>query len=182
MRITTSLILPGLVLASAASAAETPPGAPPAVVQKLLDCRAIADAGQRLACFDASVAALASGVEKREVLVADTDQVKKAKRSLFGLTLPNFNLFGATRAEGEKTDDRGALTEIEAVIRSARPGPSGNWRLELDDDSRWVQTDGVGLRHDPRAGMKIRIRRAAMGSYFANIDGQTAIRVKRIQD
>ncbi len=172
-----------LMLAGPAVAADKPAEAPPAVVQSLLACRGIADAGQRLACMDAGVAALAGAVESRDVLVADKDQVKKAKRSLFGLTLPNFNLFGQTKdGEGEKSDERGALTEIQAKIKSARLGKSGNWLIVLDDDTRWLQTDGASFRHDPRAGMDIRIRRAALGSFFANVDGQTAVRVKRIQE
>ncbi|OYQ26011.1 hypothetical protein CHU93_12440 [Sandarakinorhabdus cyanobacteriorum] len=173
-----------LMAAGAATAADKPqkpPKAPPAVVQKLLDCRSIADAGQRLACFDAGVAALASGVEKREVLVADKEDVKQAKRSLFGLALPSFNLFGKGD-DDEKSDERGALTEIEAVISAARQARPGFWSFTLDDGSTWVMTEAKSMRHDPRAGMKVRIRRAAMGSYLANVDGQIAIRVRRVNE
>lgn len=172
-----------LLMAVPAAAAEAPKEAPPAVVQKLLDCRAIADAGQRLACLDAGVAALAGAVESRDVLMADKDQVKKARRSLFGLTLPSFNLFGTDKEEagkGEKKDERGALTEIEATITAARPTRSAGWRMELDDGSVWLQTDSMGFRHDPRPGMKVRIKRAAMGSFLANVEGQTAVRVRRV--
>jgi hypothetical protein len=172
-----------LLIAAPALAADKPKAAPPAVVQKLLDCRALADSAARLACLDAGVAALAGAVESRDVLVADKEDVKKARRGLFGLSLPAFNLFGADKDEadeGEKKDERGALTEIEATITAARPSRAGGWRFVLDDGSTWLQTDQMGFRHDPRPGMKIRIRRAAMGSYLANVDGQTAVRVKRI--
>lgn len=172
-----------LLIAAPAAAADKPKEAPPAVVQKLLDCRALTDSAARLACLDAGVAALAGAVESRDVLVADKEQVKKARRSLFGLTLPSFNLFGSDKQEadkGEKKDERGALTEIEATITSARPSRTAGWRFTLDDGSTWLQTDNEGFRHDPRPGMKVRIRRAALGSYFANVEGQTAVRVKRV--
>ena len=172
-----------LLIAAPAAAADKPKEAPPAVVQKLLDCRALTDSTARLACLDAGVAALAGAVENRDVLMADKDQVKKARRSLFGLTLPSFNLFGTDKDEadrGEKKDERGALSEIEATITSARPSRTAGWRIALDDGSVWVQTDNMSFRHDPRAGMKVRIRRAAMGSFLANIDGQTAVRVRRV--
>ena len=176
-----------LLVAAPAATAERPKearSAPnPAVVQKLLDCRALADATARLACLDAGVAALAGAVESRDVLVADREQVKKARRSLFGLTLPSFNLFGTDKAEadkGEKKDERGALSEIEATITAARPSRAGGWRFTLDDGSVWLQTDNASFRHDPKAGMKVRIRRAALGSFLANVDGQTAVRVKRV--
>lgn len=183
MRIAATAALSALIMAAPALAADKPKNAPPAVVQKLLDCRSVADAAARLACLDAGVAALAGAVESRDVLVADKEEVKKARRGLFGLALPTFNLFGADKdevAEGEKKDERGALTEIEATITAARPSRTAGWRFVLDDGSVWLQTDAIGFRHDPKPGMKIRIRRAAMGSYLANVDGQLAVRVKRV--
>ena len=178
-------VLAILLIAAPAAAADAPKQAPPAVVQKLLDCRGLADAAARLACLDAGVAALAGAVENRDVLVADKEQVKAARRGLFGLSLPSFNLFGSDKdaaEKGEKKDERGALTEIEAVITSARPIRNGGWRFVLNDGSVWMQTDTETYRRDPRSGMKIRIRRAAVGSYLANVDGQTAVRVRRVVD
>lgn len=171
-----------LIAASAAGAAEKPPAPPPAVVQKLLDCRALTDAAQRLACLDAGTAALAAAVEKRDVVVADREQVKKARRSLFGITLPSFNLFGDGKDDDAKNDEDGVLQQIEAGITATRPGPGNNWRFVLDDGSVWVQTDGKIFPRDPRPGMKIRIRRAAVGTFFANVDGQIAVRVRRINE
>jgi hypothetical protein len=173
-----------IVLALAApAAAQKPPQAPPAVVQKLLDCRALTDTTQRLACLDAGVAALAGAVEKRDVVMADKEQVKQARRSLFGITLPSFNLFGKDDDDDKsKADERGVINEIEATLSGARPGPGNNWRLVLDDGSVWLQTDGRLFPRDPRSGMKIKIRRAAVGTYLANVDGQIAVRVRRINE
>jgi hypothetical protein len=171
------ILLLGCILAGPAAAADTPP--PPSVVQKLLDCRGIADATQRLACLDAGVSALAGAVESREVVVADKEQLQKARRGLFGITLPNLNLFGGKDGEGE---ENAPINEIEASIASARPGSGGYWRLVLDDGSVWVQTEARRIARDPRSGMKVRIRRAAAGTFFANIDGQTAVRVRRINE
>jgi hypothetical protein len=183
MRIVNAMVVMLMAGPALAAKPDAPPPPPPVVVQGLLACRGLADPAQRLACLDKGVADLAGAVERRDVLVADKEDVKKAKRSLFGLTLPNFNLFGQTKdGEGEKSDERGALTEIQATIKSARPAQSGNWLMVLDDDTRWLQTDGVPLRFDPKAGMTIRIRRGAIGSFLANIDGQSAVRVKRIQE
>jgi hypothetical protein len=179
MRAIIGLIL--MVVANPVVAAD-PPAPPPAVVKKLLDCRAITDAAQRLACLDAGTAALADAVEKRDVLVADRDQVKKARRSLFGITLPSFTLFGSGKEEGEETDEQGAITQIEANITSARAGAGNNWRFVLDDGSVWMQTDGRIFPRDPKPGMKIRIRRGAVGTFLANVDGQIAVRVRRITD
>ena len=185
MRLTRSVIAitGALGVASAVSAAEKPPAPPPAVVQKLLECRSISDTAQRLACLDTGVAALADAVEKRDVVVADREQVKQARRSLFGIALPNLNLFGGGKDEDKDDDDAlGALQEIEGTLKSARQGPGRNWRFVLDDGSVWVQTDAKMFPRDPRAGMPIRIRRAAVGSFLANIDGQIAVRVRRLNE
>lgn len=187
MRLTRHVIAmtAALVAVTAARAADKPAAAPPAVVQKLLECRAITDTAQRLACLDTGVAALANAVEKRDVVVADREQVKQARRSLFGIALPSLNLFGGGKDDDDARDDSdalGALKEIEATLKSARPGPSRNWRFVLDDGSLWVQTDGKMMPRDPRAGMKIRIRRAAVGTFLANVDGQTAVRVRRLNE
>lgn len=179
MRHIISLI--ALVIATPA-AAQKPPQAPPAVVQKLLDCRSLTDATQRLACLDAGVAALAGAVERRDVVMADKEQVKQARRSLFGITLPSFNLFGDGNDDKARSDERGVINEIESTLAGARPGPGNNWRLVLEDGSVWVQTDARVMPRDPRSGMKIKIRRAAMGSFLANVDGQIAVRVRRINE
>ncbi|MCU0890542.1 MAG: hypothetical protein MUE77_02075 [Sandarakinorhabdus sp.] len=176
--IAVALVLP----VTPALAAETPKTPPPAVVRTLLDCRAITDAGQRLACLDAGVAALASAVESRDVVVSDREQVTKARRGLFGIAPPGFRLFGGGAEESSKADDAEDRVPdaIEAVISAASPGRDGNWRFTLDDGSRWIQTEARTMRRDPAPGMKVRIRAAAMGSYLANVDEQTAIRVKRV--
>jgi hypothetical protein len=178
-----------LLAASPALAAEPTRNAPPAVVKSLLDCRAIADATQRLACLDAGVAALAGAVEKRDVVVTDREQVNKARRGLFGLAPSGLKLFGGSsddrkgedrRAEKDADDEDRVPDAIEATITAVGASADGKWRLTLDDGSRWVQTEAKTMRRDPRPGMKIRIRTAAMGGYFANVDGQLAIRVKRV--
>ncbi len=113
------------------------------------------------------------------MVVADKEQLQKARRGLFGITLPSLGLFGG------KDDDKGdnaPINEIEATITSARQIASGNWRLVLDDGGVWVQTEPKRIARDPRSGMKVRIRRAAVGTFFANIDGQTAIRVRRVNE
>lgn len=184
MAMRAALVLLACLVAAGLVAAAEPPAPPPAVIKPLLECRAIADTARRLACLDAAVAALAGAVERRDVLVADRDAVKQARRRLFGLTTPGAGLLDEGKAgdvsTDEKSDERGALTEITATIATASSGRDGNWRFTLDDGSRWLQTDNAGFRHDPRPGMPIRIRRAAMGSFLANVDGQSAVRVKRI--
>ena len=57
----------------------------------------------------------------------------------------------------------------------------GKWSLELEDGAVWVQTESATLGRRPKDGSTVEIRKAAMGSYFINIDGQRAIRAKRVK-
>src|SRR5687767_10219008 len=80
---------------------------------KLLACRNVMDPALRLACFDDKVAAMEMAVGKKEIVVVDCPQIRTARRSLFGLTLPNLDIFGggdADRREGE------GFSEIESTI------------------------------------------------------------------
>ena len=65
------------------------------------------------------------------------------------------------------------------VARAWEIGAGGLWAMELDSGAVWRQTDGNKLSRRPKPGSTVEIRSAALGSYFMNVDGQTAIRVKR---
>jgi hypothetical protein len=145
------------------------------LLQKVVDCRAIADSTARLACYDTQVARLDEAEAKKEVVVVDQAEVKKARRGLFGLSLPDLGgLFGGG---GDGKEDEG-LSEIESVIKQSSFA-NNRWTITLEDGARWVQTELRSVR-EPKPGMKIRIKKAAMGSFMANINDRPAIRVARI--
>ena len=164
-----------LVLAAPAAAQRQPQPAQerPQALTRVLDCRALQSAQERLACYDREVAALQQAEATRELVVLDRQQVRRTRRTLFGLTLPNLGLLG-----DDNPNEEGA-SEIQSTLRSAVQNPFGKWILTLEDGARWIQLDSREFSREPRAGHSIRIRRAAMGSYLANIDNQIAIRVRR---
>ncbi len=159
------------VPAAGACAQSAPREAPPAAFSRTLQCRTIADPQQRLACYDREVAALEQAERSNEIRVVDRQQVRRTRRSLFGLDLQDLNIFGG--------DDGEAMTEISSTIRSVSQTSLGKYLFVLEDGARWAQTDSRNLVPEPRAGMPIRIRRAAMGSFLANVGGRVAIRVRR---
>jgi hypothetical protein len=164
--------LPALAAASTAHAA--PPQLPPAFKQ-VVDCRSIADQAQRLACYDARVAELEAAASRSDVVIVDRNQIRQTKRTLFGLPLPNLAIFGDSDGDGD------GVSRLETTIRSVRQTGDGKWMLTLQEGGTWVQTDSRELIADPEAGAKVTVRRAALGSYLANVAGQPAIRVKRLQ-
>ncbi|HZG46043.1 MAG TPA: hypothetical protein VEZ41_07220 [Allosphingosinicella sp.] len=155
-----------------ASAQDPAREAPPAAFARAIQCRAIADAQARLACYDREVAALEQAERTSEIRVVDRQQVRRTRRTLFGLTLPDINIFGGG-------DDGESVNEISSTIRSFSQDGSGKYTFVLEDGARWRQLDTREL-NEPKAGQPIRIRRGAMGSFLANVNQQVAIRVRRV--
>ena len=145
----------------------------PPVFEALISCRAVSDSTERLACYDAKVAAIDDAEKKDEIVLADRASMKEARRGLFGFSIPKLKIFGNDGKDEEKF-------ELTAKIGSAYQSSPGKWTIVLDNGARWVQIDTKVIRRDPKPGMEIKIREAAMGSYFANVAGQTAMRMKRV--
>lgn len=147
------------------------------ILAKLVECRSIADDAGRLACYDLQVKQLDQAERNADVVVVDRTQIRKARRSLFGLTLPDISIFGDRDERGAPEEE--GVTKIESTILRATQNGNGRWVLTLEDGAKWVQADTRTVARSPRPGMPIVIRRAAMGSFLANIDKQIAIRVDR---
>jgi hypothetical protein len=155
----------------AAPAQAQPREAPPAPFARAIQCRAIADPQERLACYDREVAALEEAERTSQIRVVDRQQVRRSRRTLFGLDIPDLDIFG--RDDGEE------VSEVSSTLRSVTQNGMGKWIFELEDGARWLQVDSLNIVPDPRPGHTIRIRRAAMGSFLANVNGRRAVRVRR---
>jgi hypothetical protein len=167
-------LVAGLATAATAQQRQRPGEERPAVLSRVVQCRTIAIEAERLACYDREVATLDQAQASGELLAMDRAQVRSTRRSLFGMTVPNLGIFG------DDNEDDEAASRIETTIRSATTDPFGKWIITLEDGARWIQIDTMNLGARPRPGQPIRIRRAAMGSYLANVNNQTAIRMRRI--
>lgn len=147
----------------------------PEVLSRVVQCRTLTSAEERLACYDREVAAMDAAQTRGELVAMDRQQVRRTRRSLFGLGVPNLGIFG------EDNDDEEQASRIESTVRSATQNADGKWIITIEDGARWIQVDTRGLNFPPRPGQPIRIRRASLGSYFANVNNQVAIRMRRIQ-
>lgn len=143
-----------------------------AAFQAVLDCRATQDAAARLACFDAAASSLDQAETNGEIVVIDREQATTARKQAFGFELPSLTLF-------DRVAPKEDLDRITATLKDAYRGNDGRWVLVLEDGAVWRQIDSETPSKAPRPGSIIKIRRAALGSFFLNIDGQTAIRAQR---
>jgi hypothetical protein len=173
-KITILSLLSAMALPVAALAEKAPALDRPESFRKLIECRTITDNAERLSCFDRQAAILDTAERNSEVMIVDRQQAAKAKKGLFGLSLPSIGgLFGKDdKVTGEE------VNAIESTIKSVAMNKAGKLVIVIEDGARWVQIDTQSVR-SPKAGQPIRIRRAAMGSFFANINNQTAIRMRR---
>lgn len=160
-----------LVVAGTAQASKPVATGNSAQVDHLMQCRAIAAADQRLACFDRETASMATAIQTKNLVFVDKEKARAAKRSLFGFSIPNFGgLFGGG-------DDE--ISQIDSTIKSAGHNPEGGLLITLADGSVWSQTDDYqGL--DPRPGKKVIVKRGTLGSFWLSIPGQSGIKVKRV--
>lgn len=143
-----------------------------AELKAVLDCRPILDTAQRLDCFDKAAAALDAAEASGNVVVIDRKQALAARKEAFGFTLPSLAIFDRAATKGE-------INTIESTLASANRDGTGRWVLVLDNGARWRQIDDTEVYPEPHKGSKIKIRKASLGSFVMNIDGQPWIKVHR---
>lgn len=160
----------GMLAAAPALAQDMPKTATPKLFEDVVNCRAIQDPDQRLACYDRGVAALETAQKSNELYVADKAAMKEARRGLFGFSLPKLKIFG--------DEDLGDLDELETTIAGVSTGQRG-YVFTLPDGARWAQTDKRYM-DKPKIGAKIKIEKASLGSYMASINKKPGFRVERI--
>jgi hypothetical protein len=163
-----------LALAIAVGAGLAAQAQQPSALRALADCRKIAEDAARLACFDTAAAALDQAETKGDIVVVDREQAGKMRRQAFGFALPSLNFF-------DRGDKPAALDRVTGVAaRAYRQG--SRWVIELEDGGgTWLQTDDEPQPRGARKGSRIEIRKAAMGSFFINVDGQRAMRARRVE-
>ncbi|QGP80309.1 hypothetical protein [Sphingobium sp. CAP-1] len=150
----------------------------PEIFTSLLQCRSVADNGERLACFDRQVAAMDAAAQRDEVVVLDKGELNKTRKTLFGFSFPKLPFLGGGDEDAGKPQEEG-VTHIDAVIASVRSLGYGKWQIGLEDGALWMTTEAMTAR-DPKVGQKIELKRAAMGSFMGKVEGGRAVRMKRV--
>jgi hypothetical protein len=142
----------------------------------LLACRGIPDETARLRCLDTRAAELQSQLNRGDVVIATRTEVAVAQQAQFGRS-PRDLADGRQRPRQQTPPPP---KSINISIMSVATTVDGKWVMVLADGARWQQIDSRILARDPKPGMAIGIRRAAMGSFLANVAGQPAMRVRRV--
>lgn len=143
--------------------------APPPQLRAVADCAAIQLDADRLRCFDHTIQAFLAAQQRKEILVTDGATVRESQRRLFGLGLAPLGVF-----EGSAEVDF-----IEVKLASVGDDRDGRWTLTLDDGAVWSQVDYVYVNR-PVPGKLVKIRRASLGGFIAEVGGGKSFRVKRV--
>lgn len=147
--------------------------APAPIVGDIVKCRAETDDAKRLACYDKAAGVLAKATTDGSIAVVTREDVKKTRRSLFGFSVPKLPFFSGDKSIEEDTPD-----EIETTMRSFRVTRDGNLSMVMDDGAVWRTTEPA--RRMPKPGAKVKIKKAALGSFFISIDGARGLRGMRV--
>lgn len=171
-----SAAMVGVLLAAPASGREPQIGAEtPLLFRQVVDCRAVADATARLACYDSRVSELERATISKELLVTDRKEIRQARHDLFGFTLPKIGkLFGGG---GEDADE---IKRIDTTVRSVGTTRDGSLRLVFAEGGTWEQIDVRNFVIRPKPGLKAVITKAFMGGYYVSVDGQPGIKMRRV--
>jgi hypothetical protein len=170
------LAVSALAWASAGSAEDTDGDSVPSsdYISQLKACRDIAANDQRLACFDTAVSAMVAATDSGEVSIVDREDVRETRRSLFGFTMPKGGIFGSS-------DDDEDTSMLESTITDVRRLGGDTYVITIAEGSKW-QMSNVPMRlRTPRAGDAVVFKKAALGSYFIRIAGQTGVKGRRIE-
>ncbi|WP_146150935.1 hypothetical protein [Allosphingosinicella deserti] len=146
----------------------------PELFEAVVRCRGVSESAARLKCFDDTTAMLQQAADRRDLVVVDKTQVREARKSLFGLTMPDLGLFGGND-EGEEE-----LKQIEGVLTNVGSNRDGYYTFLLADGARWSQIDGKPIAVAPKAGHKVVVKRGSLGSYMMSVAGQPGVKVQRV--
>lgn len=149
----------------------------PDYVAALKSCQTLRQNGDRLACFDQAVAAMVTATEGGQVRLVDQEDVRKTRRRLFGFSLPDIGLFGKD-SDGE--DDE--LDVLQSTITSVRYTQANAFTFRIaEGDATWQVTNAPSRLRQVQPGDSVEFKKAALGSYFIRINGQTGVKGRRIQ-
>lgn len=173
MRRTITMVVTAIIFAGSPASAQKPTSAGP-LVDAVTACRQVTDNAARLACFDRAAGVLDQATQAGNLMVVDREDVRKTRRGLFGFALPKLPFFSGDDSQEQQAE------EIEAKIKGLRGLGHGKWQIELDTGAKWQTTEALIRPSTPRIGDAIKIKKAALGSYFITIRDGRAIRGMRI--
>lgn len=143
----------------------------------LLACRAESDPTARLACFDQATSQMSAAIEKGDMRVVDREDVRKARRSLFGFALPTLNIFGKGDRDEDKAEE---LEKVDTTVASVTRRGSSMF-VKTAEGAMWEVYDVPRRLMTPKAGESLEIRKGALTAYFLRFGKQPGVKGRRVE-
>lgn len=178
MLLPTMLLIAGAALVPLAAVAQGTEGRGDALVSAIAACRTV-PVDQRLGCYETTSAALVAAREQRQIRIVDRETMQRAKRSLFGFSLPHLNLFG-TGQEDPRADSDTDVKEVTGTIAKVQEASYGLYAFSLAEGGVW-QSLSQSPMFEPKAGDKVTIKAGMLGHYTAKIGNGRSVDVKRVR-
>ena len=141
-------------------------------------CRSIQADAQRLACFDGAAQRLVAARAGGQIAIVEREQIRQARRSLFGFSVPDLPFLGGKR---DRQADEDVPKELVSTLASFSSLGNGRYRFVIaEGNAQWETTESAPL-NDPKRGDRVTIQRGALGSFFAQIGRQRWVRARRVR-
>lgn len=144
----------------------------------LRDCQAKTDAAERLACYDTAVASIVAASSEGEVRVVDREEVREARRKLFGFTLPDLGIFGG-KSDREDPEQEEEFTTLNTTITGVRASGT-TYVLVTAEGAEWQLDELPARLMRPKVGQPLEIKKGSLSSYFLRINGQKGVKGRRV--
>jgi hypothetical protein len=164
-----------IVAPSVAFAAEPVPVAKQ--VAALQACRTKSDSAERLACYDKAVDVLTAATASQEVVIVERGEVRKARKGLFGFSLPRIGFLAGRDGNAE---DEADVSRQETTIKSSRAIGYGKWRFTVESGAIWETVEVNMGFDDPLPGRTVLLEKGSLGSYFAKVGKGRRVQAKRV--
>lgn len=150
--------------------------------EKLKSCQTVSDDSARLACFDEAVGSIVNASDAGEVQVLDQQDVEKTRRSLFGFSLPDLDIFnGGDKAEESDEDKKKRQNLLETTITSVHYSKSDEVYFNTPEGATWRMSNIPDRLRKIEVGQTVVFKRASLGSFFIRINGQLGVKGRRVR-
>jgi hypothetical protein len=147
-------------------------------ITALQACRTKADAAERVACYDKAVDDLTIATASQDLVVVERADVHKARKGLFGFTMPRIGFLAGRDGNAE---DEADAARFEGKIVSVRSLSQGGWQFTVEGGAVWMTLETSFSFRMPAPDRVVLIERGALGSYSARVGNGGWVRVKRLQ-
>lgn len=148
-------------------------------IAALRDCQGKQDPAARLACYDTAVSAMVAASTEGDLRVVDREDVREARRKLFGFTLPDLGIFGG-KSDKDDPERQEEFTSLTTSITGVRASGS-TYVLVTAEGAQWQLDEMPARLMRPKVGQPLEIKKGALSSYFLRINGQKGVKGRRVQ-